>query len=125
MKTLTDHEKHSIEWIFFENLAQYRVQNDYVTHKITRAHVECHRNKMKVSLAAELLSRSAANSLAYLMSCGLPDFQNCSATIQFISKMNALFDVLNTGCNDTLSNNNNNVFKAPLCAESAPTSCRF
>lgn len=119
-KTISDHNNNAIKWELFENLAECRVKNDFVTHKITRGHVECNRNKMKVALPSELLSRSAAKSLAYLMSSEQPGFQDSSGTIEFILKINDLFDILNTGCNDTLSNNNNNLLKTPMCADSAP-----
>lgn len=118
-KLITDDKDRPIEWRHFESLERFRGKNGFVTHKINSTHIDIARNKMKVSLAAQLLSRSAANSMAYLMESGEPCFEDCSGTIDFTLKMNNLFDILNTGHKDTLNNNNNNLFKAPLSVESA------
>lgn len=123
-KEIVFDEKEVIKWCYFEELERYRCKNDFITHKVNKAHIEFSRAKMKVSLAAELLSKSVAKSMRYLMEFGQPGFQNCSATAEFISKINDLFDVLNTGTNDTMENNNN-VFKIPLSLETGPTILPF
>lgn len=50
-----------------QRLEDARIQNKLVTHKITKKHIQCDRNKMSVPLAALALSKSIANSLDYFM----------------------------------------------------------
>lgn len=114
---LEDGENMSIEWAHFQRLEEARVQNELVTHKLTKKHIQCDRNEMSVSLAAQTLSKSVANSLDYLMKVGEPGFENCSGTVKYCFMFNDLFDVLNTGHSDTLSKNKNNILKIPICDE--------
>lgn len=111
---LEDGENLSIEWVHFQRLEEARVQNEFVTHKLNKKHIQCDRNVMSVSLAAQTLSKSVANSLDYLMKVGEPGFENCAGTVKYCSLFNDLFDVLNTCHNDTLRKNKNNILKIPI-----------
>lgn len=52
---------------------------------------------MKVKLAVQLLSRSAADALKFCKeNLKLWNFQDCDATIKFIIIMNDAFDILNS-----------------------------
>lgn len=116
---LIDSENHVIKWQHFERLEKVRVNNDFIRHKLTKKHIECERNKMNVALAAQTLSRSVAKSMEFLLEAGKPDFIDCMGTIIFARQFNDLFDILNTGSNDNLKNNQNNRFKVPLSLETA------
>lgn len=74
---------------------------------------------MKVKLAVQLFSRSAASSFRFLRESGQSGFDDCSGTENFCRRMNDLFDVFNTGHRDTLENSNNNIFKTPVNEDSA------
>jgi hypothetical protein len=52
---------------------------------------------MKIKLATELLSRSVAEALLLCKDVlHLQEFKDCGATIEFISIMNDVFDILNS-----------------------------
>lgn len=118
-KKITDGDKQSIEWLHFERLVQVRTRDSFITHKLTKKHIECENYKQKVSLAAQTLSRSVANSMEYLMNSQQPSFRNCAGTIRFARQINDLFDVFNTGFSDTPGQNNGNIFKTMLSCENA------
>lgn len=116
---ISDDENKKVKWVHFERLERARVKNNFITHKLTKQHIECDNNKMKVRLAAETLSKSASNSMMYLMDSGYAGFADCEGSARYSSIFNDIFDVFNTGHADTLSNNNNNVLKTPLSAQTA------
>lgn len=104
----------SIEWKFFERLEVCRVESNFVTHKITKKHIQWERNKMNVKLAAQLFSNSSANSMEYLKKHNHADFQDCGATAKFARMINNLFDIFNSK-----KPGSNNIYKNPLCKDSA------
>ncbi|XP_076121935.1 THAP domain-containing protein 6-like [Alosa pseudoharengus] len=52
--------------------------------KVTRKHVNFSSQKMKVSLAAQTLSRSVALALTMLKEAGYQQFEDCSPTVEFV-----------------------------------------
>lgn len=60
---------------------------------------------MKVKLACETLSASTAASMEFLMDQGHAEFSGAAGTIQFIRKINDLFDVFNSTKNDVGKDN--------------------
>lgn len=95
-----------IEWRYIEALYEYSCKNDFKTHKLTKKHMQWQRNPMNVRLAVETFSESVASSIEFLMEQGVPQFQGARETIDFIRRMNTLFDIFNSRhCN------NNNIFK--------------
>lgn len=117
-KIVVDHQKRKIEWAHFVALEECRPNMELVTHKIRKEHIDIEK-KMKVILAEQLLSKSAANSFQFLRENGQTGFQNCAGTQQFCEIMNNLFDIFNTGYRDTLQSNNNNIYKTPISGHSA------
>lgn len=112
-KVLEDGNGQLIEWKFFENLEKYRVERNLVVHKITKKHIQWNRNKMNVKLAAQLYSKSVADSLLYLSNQNCYGFEGCETTSKFSLMMNNLFDVFNsTGASK-------NPFKTTLTRDSA------
>lgn len=116
---LYDNNNRKIEWAYFEKLVFCKEKKGFQTHKLNKAHIEFTNNQMKVNLAAELFSRSVANSMEYLKNAGVESFDGCAGTINFTRIINDLFDILNTGHNDTLEKNNGNIFKVPLTIDNA------
>lgn len=85
-----------IEWRFIEQLHKYSCSNDFHTHELTKKHIEWKRHAMNVRLAAETFSESVASSIQFLMEKGVPEFQGAQATIDFIRRMNTIFDIFNS-----------------------------
>lgn len=113
-KRITDGTGDIIEWRFIANLENCRIKNSFVTHKLTKKHIQWYRNKMNVKLAVQTLSNSVAKSIEYLNGHDRPGFKNSAATTKFITIMNNLFDISNTKkCGS------NNLFKNPICHSSA------
>ena len=53
--------------------------------------------KMKVKLAAQTLSSSVADALAFCQNdLGLPEFRKCTATVEFIRIIDKLFHLFNS-----------------------------
>lgn len=59
-------------------------------------HVSYANQKMKVKLAAQVLSESVADALIYCQRNSVPNFTSCDATVKFIKIFNKLFDILNS-----------------------------
>lgn len=106
---LRDGEGRIISWKYFESLEKFRKNHDLVTHKMTKKHNEWDKNKMNVSLAAQTLSKSVADSMEYLRQQDIRCFQDCEGTIKFVRTVNSLFDIFNSSKED-----NNDHFKSPL-----------
>lgn len=75
-----------------------RVQTEKVLHfanKLNQAHILFSKQKMKVNLAVQLLSRAVADALAFCED-NFYEFKGARATIKFINIVNDTFDVLNS-----------------------------
>ncbi|XP_063912240.1 uncharacterized protein LOC135129088 [Zophobas morio] len=98
-----------ISWRYIKKL--HELQNEEflnVANKLKKAHFEWQQHKMKVSLAAQTLSKTVADALEFLKDLGIGDFQGCEAAIEFIRRIDSLFDILNS--RSVCAKN----FKAPL-----------
>ena len=62
-----------------------------------QAHIQWKKQKMKVNLAAQVISSSVANALHYCdTELQLPQFKNCNDTIMFLRDFDGFFDILNS-----------------------------
>ncbi|EFN61753.1 THAP domain-containing protein 9, partial [Camponotus floridanus] len=69
----------------------------HLCNKINKRHIEFFKQKMKVKLATQLLSKSVAEALMFCSEhLKLEDFKDCGPTVKFILMMNDAFDVLNS-----------------------------
>lgn len=94
---LYDVENNPIEWKYFKDLVQLQEENSiHLATKIRRRHINYFKEKMKVRLAAQVLSTSVADALLYYKSKNIQHFNNCDATITFCRHINNIFDFLNT-----------------------------
>lgn len=75
---------------------------------------------MNVSLAAQTLSKSVADSMEYLMRDGKRSFKDCEGTIKFVRTVNSLFDIFNSS-----KVNTSDKFKSPLVHDSIPSISEF
>ncbi|CAH1993868.1 unnamed protein product [Acanthoscelides obtectus] len=93
-KYLIDQDGNQIDWNFLSKLVDTQYSEGT---KITVRHLQFVREKMKVKIATQTLSKSVADALSYLCKdLKLPAFQNADATAIFIKKFNDVFDIFNS-----------------------------
>lgn len=92
-----------IAWRYIDRLESRRVKNNFVSHKLTKEHVQWEKNKMQVSLATQTFSRSVASAIDYLRNEGDILFSNSEETCKFIRTVNDLFDIFNSKHDDSTS----------------------
>lgn len=87
-----------ISWKYIQCLHTLQESEGFnLANKLHTGHVNWRKQKMKVKLAAQTLSSSVADALEFLeKDAKLPEFQNCSATIEFIRYIDRMFDFLNS-----------------------------
>ena len=94
---IIQYEGKNIEWYFLEELEKFQRELGFkFANKIDGQHIFFQNLKMKVKLAAQLLSSKVADALEFLMESGHPKFQGAEATIKFIRVTDRLFDLLNS-----------------------------
>lgn len=118
-KIIYDHENRQIQWDHIVKLEKIAQKNQFLTHKLTKKHVNIEGRKMNVKVAAQTLSDSVANSLEYLMNQGRKGFKNCAGTIEFCRMVSRMFNVFNTMAGATVETTKGNSFKVPLNMENA------
>lgn len=96
LKVIIDPIYGSIKWLYFERLETFRTHSKFVTHRFNKRHIQYFKNRMNVRLAAQTFSNAVAASMKHLLQIGVKQFKNCAATINFILKMNTIFDIMNT-----------------------------
>lgn len=91
-------ENGDIDYILIIKLCELQESEGlHLANKLRRQHIKFFKQKMKVNLVTQLLSRSVAESLTFCKdNLNLDDFKNCDVTIHFIIIMNDAFDVLNS-----------------------------
>lgn len=98
-------------WDLIVKLNEYQnLKNVKLASKLTNEHVFFENQKMKVALAAQILSQSVAYAL-HVMKLHDKSFDDADGTVQFVALFNNLFDVMNS------SSLNSNYFKSPLCPD--------
>lgn len=107
-----DENGDKIDWRYVEDLYEYSYKNDFHTHNLTKKHIDWKRHAMNVRIAVETLSESVAKSIQFLMDKEIPMFQGAQPTIDFIRRMNKLFD-----CFNSRHSRDKNIFKRTLSAE--------
>lgn len=97
-KYLVDGSNNQIDWTYIQKLVDIQYQQGlHLGTKIKVRHLEWAREKMKVKIATQTLSRSVSDALLYLgQNLKLPEFRNVDATATFIRKFNDLFDIFNS-----------------------------
>lgn len=87
-----------IDWRFIKLLNDYQyAEGMHCACKIKNRHVHFSNEKMKVFLAAQVLSSSTSLALTYIeKDLKVDEFQGASATAQYCKTVNDAFDLLNT-----------------------------
>ena len=95
---LTHYAGKQIRWQHIKDL--YELQNKEglkAANKLKRSHVEWYQQQMKISLAAQSLSRSVVNALEFVSTdLKLPQLSDVAATVKFFRMIDRLFDILNS-----------------------------
>lgn len=107
-----DGDGNKIEWRFIVSLYKYSIENDFYTHKLTKKHIEWERHSMNVRIAVQTFSESVASSIEVLMNQKVKEFEGAQPTINFIRRMNRLFD-----CFNSRHSQDKNIFKQRLSPE--------
>ncbi|VEN54857.1 unnamed protein product [Callosobruchus maculatus] len=94
---LTNGNGDQILWRYFQNLVDFEYDHGLKAGtKIRKRHIEWFREKMKVSLASQTLSKSTADAFRYLRDdIHLEQFKDVEATAVFTETFNNLFDIFN------------------------------
>lgn len=86
-----------IEWKYIASLHEEQLEQGLkFGNKLSNRHINYHRHKMNVSIAAQTISNSVGDAIEFLKDSHHPSFENSSATIQFIRIIDKLFDLLNS-----------------------------
>lgn len=112
-RNLIDGEGGIIDWKYFVML--YEAQKSFswnLGNKITKTHIEYDKQKMSVSLAAQSLSNSTADSLEF-MKGECEKFTDVDSTVKLVRITNDIFDIMNS---TTKSINSPTLFKRPISA---------
>ena len=112
-----DGKENIIKWSYIEQLQNLQMEEGLnLTNKLTSNHLNFHKHKMNVRLAAQTLSSSVANAIEFLdKSAKQPNFSGSNGTVTFIRIIDRLFDILNS------RNPLGKGFKAPLRLSSQET----
>ena len=113
-KTLLDDESNQIKWNCIEKLHETQSSEGlHAANKLRAGHIDWISNKMKTRFAAQTFSKSVGTSLLFCKDVvKLKAFEDCGATVNFVYKINDLFDLLNSkskfgkGCKAPLSREN-------------------
>lgn len=77
-----------ISWEYIKKLSQYQDRIGlHLANKLSSAHINWQKSKMKVKLAAQVFSRSIADALLFLNQQGVHGFEGCLATVEFIRQV--------------------------------------
>lgn len=96
-KNIVNENGELIKWEFIEKLETLQnAEGLHLDNKLRKAHLNFFKQKMKVRLAVQLLSKSVADALLYCeQNLKLKEFEECSAIAQFLKMFNIIFDILN------------------------------
>ena len=92
-----DEDENKVEWRKIKLLAEKQsVLELKAANKLTKQHIDFNKQRMKVRLATQLLSRSVGASLKVCKERKYPEFLPIDGTIKFVEIFNNLFDVFNS-----------------------------
>lgn len=97
-KVVLNSLKQLVKWQHIVDLYNLQKQEGlHLGNKLKSAHIQYNKQKMKVRFATQVFSKSVVKALEVCKEhlC-LPQFQDCSATIEFLSIFNDLFDIFNS-----------------------------
>lgn len=110
---IIDAQGRTISWEYVKLLVELQEKEGlHLGNKINKAHINFKKQIMKVKLAAQLFSESVADAIEFCSDELKVDcFKHSAATVDFIRKLNNLFDIMNS------RNLNAYSFKKPMMVE--------
>lgn len=98
MSNLTDNDKETVSWTYIKQLVSLQEKEElHIATEVRNRHVNFKNEKMKVNLAAQVLSTSVSDALMFLEhDLKLPSFSAAAATAKFCRIFNDIFDILNS-----------------------------
>ena len=109
LKVLIDPDGKKIEWKYIQLLHDVQIiEGMKFGNKLSSLHVHYQRHKMNVRIAAQTLSSSVADAIEFMHTTKHPFFKDALPTVNFIRKIDRLFDLLNS------KNPHGTGFKAPM-----------
>ena len=98
IQNLVDGDNNLIQWSYLNKLQDLKeCDGMHLGNKLRSAHINYNKQKMKVRLAAQVFSRSTADSLLFCNNnLALDEFKDCEATIKFLLIFNDIFDIFNS-----------------------------
>ncbi|XP_063909130.1 uncharacterized protein LOC135126865 isoform X2 [Zophobas morio] len=95
-RRIVDGENNVIDFKYLELLNELQENEGlHLANKLRRRHINFFKQKMKVALATQLLSRSVSEALTFCRDIlQLDQFKNCGATATLILNINDAFDIL-------------------------------
>ncbi|KAM7282371.1 hypothetical protein ISCGN_004034 [Ixodes scapularis] len=86
-----------VAWKYLEALDSLQQQEGlHAANKLRKKHIDFQRQKMKVSLAAQTLSRSVSCALLFCKEKGIRGFEGVEATAEFAAAVDNIFDLSNS-----------------------------
>lgn len=112
-KQILEHENRFIKFDFIERLFLLQEKEGcHLANKLRKQHICFLKQKMKVKLATQLLSKSVADALKFCKhKLNIPEFDKVDATVEFIEIFNSVFDILNSRSYNAINE------KKALCKE--------
>ncbi|KAF0686751.1 Uncharacterized protein FWK35_00035301, partial [Aphis craccivora] len=97
-KKIFQYKNDYIKFDFIETLFILQEQEGcHLANKLRKQHIFYFKQKMKVKLATQLLSKSVADALKFCKyKLNIDDFAGVDATVNFIELFNSAFDILNS-----------------------------
>ena len=110
----------SFRWDFIKCLHQLQTDEGLrAGNQLKKSHINWKQQRMKVNLAAQVLSRSVADAISFCREdLQLPQFKGSEATVGFLKQFDLLFDLMNSknllgkGFKSPLKKSNEFVWKA-------------
>ncbi|KAM7294814.1 hypothetical protein ISCGN_024319 [Ixodes scapularis] len=86
-----------VAWRYLAALDNLQQQEGlHAANKLRKQHIDFERQKMKVSLAAQTLSRSVSCALLFCKEKGIQGFEGAEATAKFAAAVDDIFDLTNS-----------------------------
>ncbi|KAM7297553.1 fatty acid synthase-like [Ixodes scapularis] len=86
-----------VAWRYLAALDNLQQQEGlHAANKLRKQHIDFERQKMKVSLAAQTLSRSVSCALLFCKENGIQGFEGAEATAKFAAAVDDIFDLTNS-----------------------------
>ena len=84
-------------WDYVEKLVDVQqYEGLYAANKLRSEHIHFQGKKMKVRLSSQIFSESAADALRMAEAIGMPGFEDCTDTADYLHTVNNTFDICNS-----------------------------